>query len=234
MKSFRQTFQEAVESLFYPLTSEDGTPEEEIIKAESRLGFRLPQTLREFYLLAGRREDISQRFDHLSNPEELSVQADALVFYAENQGVVLWGIHVNEIEKNNPPVVVAVYDDVLEWGPDSEQLSDFLLWMLYRQAIEICGGSSVETKSLLDAISHSLTKVVKRMLDDGVEARAKNAGLIYAVIHNQADMASLLLQYKANANAREKETGKSPLMYAEEYKVSQEVVQALKAAGAVE
>jgi ankyrin repeat protein len=234
MKPFRQTYQQAVEKLFDPLTSEDGTPEEEIAEAENRLGFHLPQTLREFYLLAGRRDDLNQSHHYLFNPEELSVEGDALIFYAENQGVVLWGIHVNDTGRNNPPVVVAVNDDVFEWEPDFEQLSDFLLWMLYHQAIEKYGSSSVRNESLLDAIRHGLCKVVKRMLDEGMEARTKNRGLICAVMHDQTNMVRLLLQDNADANARDEEIGKTPLMYAEEYKASEEVVRALKAAGAVE
>jgi len=104
MKHYWQTYKETVERLFGPLTLKDGIPEEDIIEVEKHLGFRFPQVLRDFYLLAGERSDLNDSHDHLIDYDELVVEGNTLVFYADNQGVVFWGIPINtSLFKNNGP-----------------------------------------------------------------------------------------------------------------------------------
>jgi hypothetical protein len=48
-----------IRSLYHPWQPGDGYDEAEIEAAEARLGFRLPSTLRNFYLAWGRRQDLT-------------------------------------------------------------------------------------------------------------------------------------------------------------------------------
>ena len=77
-----------------PLAPGDGVAEAEIAAAEARLGLKLPTVLREFYALVGRRKDINAVHNRLISLEESEVDQDRLVFYEENQAVVLWGVSI--------------------------------------------------------------------------------------------------------------------------------------------
>jgi hypothetical protein len=138
---FWSEYRAFVGRILAPLDADDGVPEEEIVRAEERLGFRLPRLLREFYLLTGRRTDINGAQDMLVEPECLEVaEGDVLVFHDENQSVVLWGIRLSDIGRDNPPVVMADNDKTLVWEPAHEHLSEFLFTMLLWQAVSVSGG----------------------------------------------------------------------------------------------
>jgi len=124
-----------VAELFDPLGPADGYGEPEVAAAETRLGLRLPRVLRELYLLAGRRNDIHRPKNHLIPPEDLSVEQGVLVVYEENLNVVLWGVRVEDLGADDPPVVRAYNDVSLAWEADHETLSGFLVTMLYWQAV---------------------------------------------------------------------------------------------------
>jgi hypothetical protein len=124
-----------VAELFRPLAPGDGDEEPAVAAAEARLGFRLPRVLREMYLLAGHRDDVHRPKNHLIHPEDLSVEQGALVVYEENHNLVLWGVRVDDLGRDDPPVVRAYNDVALTWEDDHETLSGFFLTMLYWQAV---------------------------------------------------------------------------------------------------
>jgi|SRR5579859_6498999 len=66
----------------------DGFTEEELQAAEARLGISLPAVLRGFYRAWGDRHQVNESLEGLATPDELFVQAGALVFVDENQGVL--------------------------------------------------------------------------------------------------------------------------------------------------
>lgn len=134
-EAFWTDYSRHVANLMPPLVAGDGVPEAEIAAAEARLGLKLPALLREFYLVAGRREDINAVHNRLLSPESLEVDQDALVFYEENQGVVLWGIKVDDLSQADPQVFMAEYASTLEWEPEHDHLSEFLISMLFWQAV---------------------------------------------------------------------------------------------------
>lgn len=109
-------------------------PEEDVRAAEARLGLRLPRLLRELYLRTGRRDDIHRCHNRLLRPEEIKTDDNALVFYEENQAVVLWAIERGAFGLGDPPVVGADNKTVRDWEGDQERLSTFLLIMLLLQA----------------------------------------------------------------------------------------------------
>lgn len=106
-----------------PLRSEDGCTTAELDVVEAELGFRLPAALREGYALLGRRDDLTRQQDPLLPPPALQVVDDfggVLVFRHENQGCASWGIPLDEIEQDDPPVVVESHDG---WIPFLDRMS---------------------------------------------------------------------------------------------------------------
>lgn len=109
------------------LEAEDGCPGEELAAAEGELGFELPRALREGYMLLGRRDDLTRQQDELVPPAGLYV-ADALngmlVFRRENQDSAAWGIPLDQIEQDDPPVSVRSHQG---WIPFLDRMS--LAWV---------------------------------------------------------------------------------------------------------
>jgi hypothetical protein len=128
-------FQEAVARLLRPLQRQDGCSKGQLASAEQRLGLRLPRRLRDYCLLAGAWERLNGEFNRLRAPEELVVAGKALVFYEENQLVCLWGILLDALELDDPPVVRAQNDNAFNWVPDHPRVSDFFASMAYWNAV---------------------------------------------------------------------------------------------------
>ena len=76
----------------------------EIDRAENSLGMKLPSALRELYGFAGHR--LSKMNDPLIEPEDLEVAQNILPFWAENQYVVAWGVKLDGLLLDDPPVFV--------------------------------------------------------------------------------------------------------------------------------
>lgn len=123
-----------------PIRKEDGIELGRIEEAEYRLGFQLPQTLREWYLLSGYRssEELTN-VESLRLPEKLIVYDGALVFYDESQGTVSWGVREADIEMDDPPVViegdVANVMPTAGWLEQNKSLTGFLFQMEIKQTI---------------------------------------------------------------------------------------------------
>ncbi|HWO62854.1 MAG TPA: SMI1/KNR4 family protein [Umezawaea sp.] len=91
-----------------PLTADDGCDDAELDAAEARLGVRLPAALREAYRLFGRREDLTCNQDRLLPPDKLVVEQGLLLFREENQWVAHWGVPVEDLDQDDPRVVMTV------------------------------------------------------------------------------------------------------------------------------
>lgn len=155
-EAFWNDYSRLVAKLMPPLASRDGVPESEIIAAEARLGSRLPTVLREFYALVGRRKDINAVHNRLVSLKELEVDQERLVFYEENQAVVLWGVSLLNPDDADPAVFMAENQRDLEWESDHDHLSEFLHAMLFFQAVNggmTYGGIGTATSENLETIS---------------------------------------------------------------------------------
>ncbi len=137
----------------------DGVPAEALDRAEHRLGIAIPKALRHWYLLAGRRADLNAVQDDLLTPERLQLDDNALVFYAENQWVVLWGIRRGDLDLDDPPVVISDQVSIGHkvWLPEAHRLSDFALAMVIRQtlfrpcsALALCDPAQLHENVLAD------------------------------------------------------------------------------------
>jgi uncharacterized protein (TIGR02996 family) len=99
--------EEFIEVWHGPLRPEDGYSEAELQAAEQRLGYKLPAALREWYALAGRRNDVWSHQDHLWSPDQLwiDLESTTLIIRSENQGCERWGIRIEDLGQDDPPVI---------------------------------------------------------------------------------------------------------------------------------
>lgn len=134
-ENFWEPYHVLVGRLLRPLGKSDGYSEKRVSDAERRLGRQLPRLLREFYLITGERRDINGAHNRLLTPEDLRVSGDVLVFYEENQGVYLWGVDVRDRDDEDPAVLREDSDASPTWDPDFDHLSQFLIAMLFMQAV---------------------------------------------------------------------------------------------------
>jgi len=93
--------------------------------AEQRLGLSLPIALREWHARFGARRDVWSVQDRLSTPSELAVDRDVLILCAEDQDVVHWGIRLDDLAAEDPPVVVSDPRGGKTWLVESPTTSAF-------------------------------------------------------------------------------------------------------------
>lgn len=123
LREFASQWYPAIESL-------DGFSADELNLAVSRLGIPLPAAFREWYALSGRRNDIWSLQDHLLPPDKLRLNSDHLTFLIENQHVVEWGVRVDDLTIDDPPVYVTTVDAPSVWLQENDSLSEFAIQML--------------------------------------------------------------------------------------------------------
>lgn len=132
MPAMHERWQEMQKRLFPPLAKRDAIPESELARAEKRLGFTLPASLRAMYRLSGRRRDLHLAWDRLLAPNKLVFARGALLFFEENGNTCAWGVEKDALSQEDPPVVRAKNEPPFEWEKDHDTLSGFffteLLW----------------------------------------------------------------------------------------------------------
>jgi len=99
----------------------------ELVLAEQRLGISLPIAFREWYERYGARPDVWSLQDTLWMPHDLRVERGVLTFCIENQGVVRWGIRLDELATEDPPVVISDPADGQAWLVESLTTSAFAM-----------------------------------------------------------------------------------------------------------
>jgi hypothetical protein len=105
----------------------DGVAPELIRHHEQRIGVRLPTALREYYRIAGVISSINQAHNRLATLEELGVEDRFLIFMAENQEVVHWGIPEDTCDTDDPEVWQRNNDEVPGWYAAELSVSEFLV-----------------------------------------------------------------------------------------------------------
>jgi hypothetical protein len=117
-----------------PLVEGDGLAEEAIAAGETRLGVRFPAVLREWYRIAGKRDDLTVSQVALWLPDELEATDAGLVCFAEAKGLNRWMIQRSDLAQDDPPVYRTGAAGPEE-TPESPTLTEFLLLMLAQDSI---------------------------------------------------------------------------------------------------
>jgi hypothetical protein len=133
---FLARFRSVVEPLFgRAFTTEDGCSEAEIDDAQSRTGYELPEALQDFYAVVGRFDPVLESHNRFYSPDSFSRTDDKLVFCEENQVVVYWGYNQDEGWRTDPTAYQGVNNDEIEWYVEASRMSEFLVNMIYWQAL---------------------------------------------------------------------------------------------------
>jgi hypothetical protein len=144
MNAYAKRYRETFARLGVSLAQSNAMPDAELAAAAQRLGIRLPEALRAYYLLAGRELALNTAHDTLLPPDEWQMTGDKLVFLRENQAVVVWSVAISPFSED--PEVFQGPIDFSEWYPEHPVLSEFLDVMLHWQAVMgsvlACSGST--------------------------------------------------------------------------------------------
>ncbi len=124
-----------------PLAAASGVSAEQIEALEAELGIRLPPAVREFHGLVGRRRDLFSNQDVLLSivQRQMYVDEGALIVRHENQGACRWGILLEHLDHEDPPVVVLadLADKSQEqWEPWTRTFSAAVIaWLVYESSM---------------------------------------------------------------------------------------------------
>ena len=110
-----------------------GIPEARLARAESRLGWRLPAALCEYYRELGAFDKLNFADYRILRPEDWEIHEDKLVLCEENQNVCVWGIDP-EGKADDPALFQGTQNDTWSWVRADLDLFAFLQLMIYLQA----------------------------------------------------------------------------------------------------
>jgi hypothetical protein len=105
----------------------DGVSDAALAKCERRLDIRLPAAVREYYLMAGRLEQLNRAHNFLYAPDELRIEDGHLWFMEENQAVVHWGLPLKRLAEPGPTVYQRANEEGARWYSMRLRFSIFLI-----------------------------------------------------------------------------------------------------------
>ena len=180
----------------FGITGTDGFSAKEIEQVRNLYG-KIPLALELYYREVGRNEQVNQTQNNLIVPWKYSwaKSESHLIIYAENQGVCFWGVSLNDLDCENPPVYVT-FDNVnkIEWELESDSLTDFLIAMAHVHAGFALPFATNEiymiTEQGADIIRRHFKmkcKSLKGWVDGGVEIYGNNACDSIVLMRNADD-----------------------------------------------
>jgi hypothetical protein len=90
--------------------------------------------MREYYLIAGRLDQLNQAHNRLLTPAQLWIDEAYLWFMEENQAVVHWGLPLKRLSDDDPVVYQRAHVDDAKWYSERMRFSVFLVRMYDWQA----------------------------------------------------------------------------------------------------
>lgn len=109
MSTYKSAYSDLMEKFFErKLIENDGYSESEILELENQLSFKMPQSMRDLYQVAGNVYEDPEDFLHLIKPEITKNLADEdmLVFMMEAQFIIIVGVKVSDRENPDPEIWV--------------------------------------------------------------------------------------------------------------------------------
>jgi hypothetical protein len=106
----------------------DGLGEESVEARLAQRGLQIPQALFDYYSVAGYHW-INKKQNRLRPIEELDWNRDWLVFMDDDQGLVSWGIHRQDLSSPDPVVWQGILGEEIDWFQEKLTLSEFLIEM---------------------------------------------------------------------------------------------------------
>jgi hypothetical protein len=131
---FEERYRGAYAGLGVRLSPADGFTDEELAAVERSFAVSIPSSLRGYLRAAGREVGLNQAHNHLLPPGEWFIDCNRLVFLAENQYVVFWGVPLG-VADPDPPVFQGINGEPIDWYAEHSSCSEFLCVMLHWQAV---------------------------------------------------------------------------------------------------
>jgi len=135
MSSFKEYYRTLFQSFGYPLTERTAIAPKVLAAAERRLGVKIPQALRDYYLVAGAERRFGKSCNRFLPPQAWTIEQRRLVFMEENQSVAWWGVSLRHAGAEDPQVSQGINDEPIRWAPEHRRCSVFLAVMLHYQAV---------------------------------------------------------------------------------------------------
>lgn len=150
----------------------DGFTVDELDAAEAGLGLTLPDALREAYALFGRRRELTAVQDRFLAPQDLRVEDGVLIYRVEAQGILAWGVRVEHLATDDPPVVRLSRGTTPGTQPWADKVSDDVVRAALAELVQPDGaGTTAWTDKLdrgLDRLENStLTTPAPRLTGEG-------------------------------------------------------------------
>jgi len=119
-----------IKSLFH-VVEDIGFNDNEIEAAEKKWGI-LPGVLKDYYKQLGKHDRINKSQNYLREPKSLYESGNYVIFYIENQGAAEWGIKIEDLCKEDPPVYCRLAAD--KYALETDNLMEFFNAMTLFQA----------------------------------------------------------------------------------------------------
>ena len=150
-----QMIKETAEKLLgRSIVKRDGIDIEKIEEMESILKIKLPEYLKEFYTKIGSINLFAKSFQRFLDIDELYFKGNKLVFLEENQGVLIWGVNI----KNVDPIVYANNNVDNKWVSKKIKLSEFLNVIMYYQCAQ-----GWENCQFIKGLGNELNEIINKM-----------------------------------------------------------------------
>lgn len=128
----------------------EGVDIQSIEVAEKKLGVKLPQALKDFYLTVGKISLFTDGFEFFAKPKQIYIKGNKLVFLEENQAVLSWGVDLEDLSKDIVPVYhspnIGESEDDVIWYTEALPLPEFLELIMYYQAASADADIQAKTK----------------------------------------------------------------------------------------
>lgn len=136
-----------VEAFGTRLTQNAGRQERLMLEAEKRLGLRLPEVLREFYLSIEDNNSLVDLDFSIASLQHLAVHQRYLTFASHQRGLFNWGLLINE--ESPDPAVFLQESETIAWVQDCKRLSTFLInWVSWQVLMSLPATLEIQTQDI--------------------------------------------------------------------------------------
>lgn len=137
MEAFADRYAVAAHSLLGSIPAAAGMDERSLVRAERHFAVTLTESLRGYYLTLGNLRALNDAHNRLLAPKDWFLDGGKLVFMVENQAVLYWGVEATQSPDEDAAVFQGInrLPEAIDWNPECDRCSEFLLVMLHWQAV---------------------------------------------------------------------------------------------------
>lgn len=152
MPDFAKQYRTLFDVFGSPLSRSHGVDASVLTKTEQRLGMGIPDSLRNYYQVAGNERKFNRSLQRFMAPAKWFVDRNQLVFLEENQAVCCWGVSLKSKGAKDPLVWQGVKEDEkFVWHSEQAKCSTFISVILHYQAVsggfKYCGSAAAPDDS---------------------------------------------------------------------------------------